>query len=244
MAFDWEKNLDYSSDFNVDFKKEYKNLKKEVSLTATNKESKEQYNSLKVYEVKNISDIWFGKSSACSTGENNLHFAVNWPLVGTDWEPVGWFINKWIMKKSFVVPKNLYSKDGWNFDVDNWIFWLWQDWKLKLIPYKEFNNSINFKWAFQNWPMLVHNGKDMRKNSKSTSKYNRSGIWFTSSWKAIVIYSDEPVTMKKFSKLFVDRWCNNAIYLDWWPYAWYADPTGSYWQLNSNAKKLQFFHQN
>jgi len=42
----------------------------------------------KVYEVKNINDVGFGKSSKCSTDKDKLHFAVNGPLVKLNWEPV------------------------------------------------------------------------------------------------------------------------------------------------------------
>lgn len=245
MTFDWEKQLDYLNDSDVDFKKEFKDLQKEIkSQIPVQKESKETYNPLKVYEIKNIADIGFWASSQCSTEKDTLHFAVNGPLVGHDWEPVGWYIDGWSKKKDFVAPHPDPQK-GWNFDVDNGIFWLWKDGKLQLIPYKEYwKSSPDFQRAFQNWPMLIHNGKNVRENSTSTSRYNRSWIWYTASWKAMVIYSDEPVTFKELAKLFVDRWCTNAIYLDWWPYAGYADPSGSYWKLHATAKKLQFFHQN
>lgn len=233
MNIEQEKNIEYANKIASDIKKELNNLKNEVIETDT---------PLKVYEVKNISDVWFGKSSTCSTGQDNLHFAVNWPLVGVDWKPVGWFIDNGTKQKDYIEP----SVWGWNFSVDNWVFWVDKNWIPHLIPYAEAkNNSTDFQRAFQNWPMLIQNWKNLRENWTSTSKFKRSGIWFTPSWEAMVIYSETPVTFKEFAQLFVDQWCDNAIYLDWWDvYAWYADASGSYWNLNPSATKLQFFHQN
>jgi hypothetical protein len=37
-----------------------------------------------VYEVKNITDVGFGKNSKCSTDKHEMHFVVNGPLVGDD----------------------------------------------------------------------------------------------------------------------------------------------------------------
>jgi uncharacterized protein YigE (DUF2233 family) len=234
MAFDWEKN--YSNDLGVE-----KNGAKEKSNLGTKKESKEQYEPLKVYEVKNIEDVWFGSSSKCFTEKDKLHFAVNGPLVWADWKPVGWYIDNGSKSKDFIEP----SVWWWNFAVDNWVFWVGKDWKPYLIPHSELkNNSTNFKRAFQNWPMLIQNWKNLREKGTSVSEYNRSWIWFTPEWDMIVVYSDQPCTLKQFTKQFEVRWCNNAIYLDGWPYAWYEDVNGSHWKLNASATKLQFFHQN
>lgn len=200
-------------------------------------ESKEIYEPLKVYEIKNINEVGFGKQS---TKTDLQSFTVNWPLFWSDNKPVWWYIDNNNKLKEFIDP----SIGWWNFAVDNWIFGLSTDGSLYLIPYANIENeNISFKWAFQNWPMLILDGKNMRENWTSTSKYNRSGIWFTQWWKAIIIYSDEPVTFKEFAQLFVDRGCNNAIYLDGWPAAGYQDETGSHWQLAADAIKLQFFNQ-
>ena len=237
MTIEWENNLDFDNYTSLDIK----NLQKEVRTTnPSQKETKEQYAPLKVYEIKNSADVWFGISSQCSLDKDGLHFVVNGPLVEKDWQPVGWYTDNMTLLKEYIDP----ALGWWNFAVDNWIFGYWNDWKLHLIPYKElWKSTVQFQWSFQNWPMLIQNGKNLREHSTSTSKYNRSGIWFTASWKAIIIYSDKPVTFKEFAQFFVDQWCTNAIYLDWWPYAWYGDPTGSFWKLNPTAKKLQFFHQ-
>jgi len=200
-------------------------------------ESKEKYEPLKVYEVKNINEVWFWKKSLKTDLQS---FTVNWPLFWSDNKPVWWYIDNWNKLKDFIDP----TIGWWNFAVDNWVFGLWTDWKLHLIPYENIkNNNISFQRAFQNWPILIVNGKNIRESWTSTSKYNRSGIWFTPEWKTIIIYSDQPLTFKEFAKLFVDRGCNNAIYLDGWSAAGYEDKTGPHWQLALDAIKLQFFHQ-
>ncbi len=229
-------NLQFKKDNDAD---NYLNSALWIDKNTTNekKELKEIYEPLKVYEVKNINEVWFGKKSLKT---ELLSFTVNWPLFWADNQPVWWYIDNGNKVKEFVDPAI-----GWgNFAVDNWIFGLWTDWKLRLIPYKDIHStSIAFTWAFQNWPMLILNGKNMREHWTSTSKYNRSGIWFTSEGKAIIIYSDEPVTFKEFANLFVVHGCTDAIYLDGWPAAGYEDETGAHWELQEKATKLQFFNQ-
>lgn len=209
-------------------------------------ESQETYAPLKIYKV-NKEDIWnvgFGHHSEPSNekAKYQLSFAVNWPLIkkGTT-TPVWWYIDNGVQKWAFIDPMSLPEKDRGNFAVRNWIFGLWKDWKLHLIPYEEYNpKSISFQWAIQNWPILVQNG--VNKSWSSPTMYNRSGIWFTPQWEAIVIYSDKPITTRDFSELFVQQWCTNAIYLDWWElYAGYQDNTGKHWHLNPEATKLQFY---
>ena len=148
-----------------------------------------------VYEVKNIYDVGFGKTSKRTDMQS---FTVNGPLFDIDKKPVWWYIDGENTKKEFIDPT---TKPG-NFSVDNGIFGVWSDGKPHLISYEEYKkNPIKFKRAFQNGPMLMYNGKDMRETGTSETKYNRSGIWFTPGWDMIVIYSENPVTFKEFTKL-------------------------------------------
>jgi len=196
---------------------------------------------LKIYEIKNIDDVGFGISSSTT---KHLSFTVNWPLYGDDKIPVWWYIADDRQVKNFIDPNLLPDKEKGNFaKYGNWIFGLWTDWKLHLIPYDDYkNNPISFKRAFQNWPILVQDGVNKRWTSET--KCNRSGIWFTEKWIAKVIYSDAPITFREFAQLFIQNGCTDAIYLDGWPPAGYEDATGAHWQLDSKAVKLQFFHQN
>lgn len=215
-------------------------------------EAKETFEPLKVYEITNIADVGFGTNSLTT---EDLSFTVNWPLFGKDNQPVGWYIapvkeeeekreneKKSPKVKDFINPASLPPEEQWNFAVDNWIFWLDEDWALHLIPYDERNDDIDFTRAFQNWPILLLDGEN-RRNPESTSRYSRSGIWFTPEWRAFVIYSDEPVTFYEFAELFKKQGCTNAIYLDGNIAAGYEDKTGSHGQLDKDAIKLQFFHQ-
>jgi uncharacterized protein YigE (DUF2233 family) len=61
--------------------------------------------------------------------------------------------------KDFIDP----AIGGGNFAIDNAIFGLGTDGMLHLIPYKDIDaSSISFKRAFQNGPMLVLDGKNVR----------------------------------------------------------------------------------
>ncbi|MBP6910041.1 phosphodiester glycosidase family protein [Patescibacteria group bacterium] len=84
---------------------------------------------------------------------------------------------------------------------------------MHLVSYKDIKNTnILFKWAFQNGPMLVVDGKNTR--GTSDTKWNRSGIGYRRDGSVVVIYSDKPVTFREFADLFVNEGCTNAMYLD------------------------------
>ena len=221
-------------------------------------ETKETYEWLKVYEIKkeDVWNIWFGTNSKPTDNKDGyrLSFTVNGPLVWSDGKPVWWYIVLDTDRKTHRKTQNIASKQikdfvepdpnkKDNFNTRNGIFGLWTDGELHLLGYEEYKGSpISFKRAFQNGPILMKDGINVC-NINSTSKCNRSGIWFNkNTWDAMVIYSDEPVTPYEFAEKFKDRGCTDVIFLDWESlYAWYEDESGKHWNLQEKAIKLQFY---
>ena len=184
----------------------------------------------KIFEIKNPKNVRFSSWFLASWED----FLINWPLFWEDFLPLWGYVSGWKQIKNFWKIKNPAP----NFWLDNWIFWLWIDWKFYLDFSKNYKNK-KFLRAFQNWPILVLDWKNIRKEDKL--KYNRSWIGFTENWKAIVIYSPLPITLQDFGNIFLQAWATNAIYLDWaWP-AWYQTSEWKVGNLSTEAIKLHFF---
>ncbi len=121
----------------------------------------------KVYKTNHL-NIGFGKASNCI--ENNLLiFCVNGPLVDSVHYPVGGYIDNGIRKQKWIDP----LKATGNFSVDNAVFGLGTNGNFCMIPYSDIASLPALTWGFQNGPMLVKNGKNIR--GTSTTKYPRSG---------------------------------------------------------------------
>ena len=158
---------------------------------------------------------------------------INWPLLWEDFLPVWGYVSWWRQIKKFFSIKNKSA----NFWLDNWIFWYWLDWKFYLDYSSNYKNK-KFLWAFQNWPILVLNGKNLR--NENSARYPRSWIWYKN-WKLVAIFTPQFLTLKEFWDSFVQNWVQNAIYLDWWSPVGYEDQNWKFWNLNSSAIKLHFF---
>ena len=192
------------------------------------------YSQTKIYRT-NHHNIGFGISSSCSTNEY-LDFCVNGPLVNPNQLPVGGYIDNGVQKQNWSDP----VKAGGNFSTTNGIFGLGTDGQMYMVSHSEAYTLPSMKWAFQNGPILVKDGKNVR--GTSTSKYSRSGIGYTSAGTLIVIIALEPVTFWEFAEMFVKENCVNAIYLDGGPYVGYSDDSGAYGTMVSEATRLQFFN--
>lgn len=189
---------------------------------------------IRVYKTNHL-NIGFGKASNCSTNQF-MQFCVNGPLLDINGLPVGGYVDNGIQKQKWTVPSNA----GGNFSLDNAIFGLDTSGNLFMIPVSDTVKIPGAQWAFQNGPILVSNGKNVR--GTSSTLYPRSGIGFTPNGTVVVIVSLTPITFRDFSDLFVRKNCVNAIYLDGNGYVGCSDDQGSYGSLVTEATKLQFFN--
>lgn len=192
------------------------------------------YAQVKIYETKHL-NVGFGKESTCSTNQF-MDFCVNGPLVGDNQLPVGGYVDNGSQKQSWSDP----AQAGGNFSIDNAIFGLGFDGKMRMVSSMESTTLPQMKWAIQNGPVLVKDGINAR--GTSTSTWARSGIGYRKDGAVVVIISLQPVTFREFAEMFIQKNCVNAIYLDGGPYVGYSDKSGSYGTLQPDATKLQFFN--
>lgn len=188
-----------------------------------------------VYHRTNHLNIGFGKASNASEN-SHMDFCVNGMLVERDGSPVGGYIDNGKIVQPYVAPES----GGGNFAVDNGIFGLGADGKMYMVSYTDYKPLPAMKWAFQNGPILVKDGVNIRGTSQTA--YARSGIGFKSDGTLVVIISMTPITFYDFAELFVQEGCSNAIYLDGGPYVGYSNNTGTYGTLVDGATKLQFYN--
>lgn len=187
-----------------------------------------------IFKTKNP-NIGFGKATNAPTN-TYMDFVVNGPLVEIDGLPVGGYIDNGVIMKTWTSPEVA----GGNFSVSNGIFGLGLDGKLYMVSINEKETLPQMKWAFQNGPILVQNGANVR--GTSPSKFARSGIGFTKDGTLVVIVSLTPVTFYEFAQLFVNQNCLSAMYLDGGPYVGCSDKQSTYGTMVANATKLQFFN--
>lgn len=188
----------------------------------------------KVYRTEH-KNIGFGISSDCARNQY-LDFCINGPLVGANQLPVGGYVDNGVQKQRWTDP----ALGGGNFSADNGIFGLGVDGQMYLVSHRDTDSLPLMQWAFQNGPILVQHGKNVR--GTSTSAFARSGIGYTDTGALVVIVSLTPVTFREFAEMFVQAGCVSAIYLDGGPYVGYSDNSGAYGTMVPEAMKLQFFN--
>ncbi len=130
--------------------------------------------------------------------------------------PVGLFQSDSIQ----VQRLNLTAGHGNFFLQPNGVFYITKDQKAGVLESHIFLDSIYNKetplhLATQSGPMLIIDGKFHPKfNKNSPNKYIRSGVGVTDGQKIIFIISEEVVNLYTFAKMFRDKGCKNALYLD------------------------------
>ncbi|NCD01106.1 hypothetical protein EOL94_03385 [bacterium] len=206
-----------------------------IFLSISSTSFSQSYYGEKVFVITNIQEVGFGKSSSCN---EHLTLVVNGPLVHSNGQMVGGYIDNHNQVADW---EEDMSQSG-NFFQQNGIFGLTSEGQIILVPFEERNNLPKMIWAFQNGPMLIHRGEYMADDFSWDSKYIRSGIGFNDNNEIVVIYSNTPVSMPEFSRIFAEQGCKNAIYLDGGPYCGYAGKDGKHGSLKSQAMKIQFFH--
>lgn len=203
-------------------------------FTAVGVAAAQQNQNVVIYRTQHL-NIGFGKASNCSTNQF-MDFCVNGSLVGQNGLPVGGYINNGVQKQNWVSPES----GGGNFSVGNGIFGLGFDGKLYMVSYEERNQIPAMKWAFQNGPMLVRDGVNIRGTSQS--QCIRSGIGYKNDGTVVVIISLEKITFRQFAELFVNEGCVNAIYLDGESlYVGYSNKQSTV-GMQPQAMKIQFFN--
>jgi hypothetical protein len=185
MTFDWEKKLDYSADLGVDFKKEYKDLKKSIEQNAPIIDAKFELlsdanmpNWINRYRIVKESVNWQNISGLDIMG--NFFECSNWSI---DFKFVNWsklddynIWTNWNNKTALVMPLPFVSWDwktewltimNWqkssevkNYWWDNAIVWF-KDWKSWIIKV----NITDSQWRTNQSNETLKNAKIVASNT-------------------------------------------------------------------------------
>lgn len=131
-------------------------------------------------------------------------------------DPVGLFHNDSGQLKGVTTE----AGHGNFFMQPNGVFYITKDNQAGVLETQTFVDSIYnketaLKMATQSGPMLLINGRFHPKfREQSTSKYIRSGVGVNSQQEVIFILSEELVNLHTFARIFLEKDCKNALYLD------------------------------
>ncbi len=131
-------------------------------------------------------------------------------------DPVGLFLSD----SGQVQGVNTTTGYGNFFLQPNGVFYLTKSGQAGVLETQVFLDSIYNKetplqLATQSGPMLVINGQYHPKfRAESTNKYIRSGVGVTDSQEVVFILSDRVVNLHTFARMFIEKGCRNALYLD------------------------------
>ncbi len=130
--------------------------------------------------------------------------------------PVGLFQQDSIQ----TAPLNTQNDYGNFFLKPNGVFFITKNNQAGVLETQAFLDSIAtpkipLHLATQSGPMLVIDGKIHPKfNPNSLNRYIRSGVGVTADQEVIFVLSNRAVNLHTFARLFLEKGCNNALYLD------------------------------
>jgi len=151
-------------------------------------------------------------AAALRTQGDSLAFAMNAGMFGTDFRPVGLYVED----GRRLVPANTRSGSG-NFHMKpNGIFYFGGTGAGIMETSRYLKARLHPEYATQSGPMLVIDGALHPKiEATGTSEKIRNGVGVRDGHVVVFAISDEPVTFYRFATLFRDRLhCPNALFLD------------------------------
>jgi uncharacterized protein YigE (DUF2233 family) len=164
---------------------------------------------------KNKLDLRYKTFGTLFVNNPNLVFATNGGMFGTDQasSPLGLYIEN----GSKLKPLRKVNNPKYNFGMQpQGIFLITKDNVAKVITVGEYEKlkESDVKYANQSAPMLIINKNINPKLTKSSSYNIRNGVGILPNGNVLFIISKEPVTFQQFAKLFLERGCTSAMYLD------------------------------
>jgi uncharacterized protein YigE (DUF2233 family) len=169
---------------------------------------------IKMYWKDNTGNILgsIGNLKKMVEGEGKqLKFAMNGGMYMTNQFPQGLYIENGKMLQS------LNKKQGSDnfYWQPNGVFYINKSNQGFVCKSEKFKNSNEVKYATQSGPMLVIDGKIHPEFKEGSSFVHiRNGVGILPNGKVIMAISKEEVTLYDFAKFFLDRGCQNALYLD------------------------------
>jgi uncharacterized protein YigE (DUF2233 family) len=163
-------------------------------------------------------------AEALKSRGDSLTFAMNAGMFGTDYRPVGLYVEGGRQLK----PANTRAGSG-NFHLKpNGIFYFDARHAGIMETSRYLETHLHPEYATQSGPMLVIDGALHPKIEVSgTSQKIRNGVGVREGHIVVFAISDDPVTFYQFATLFRDRLnCPNALFLDGSVSSLYAPSVG------------------
>ncbi len=141
-----------------------------------------------------------------------LLFAMNGGMYLKDQSPQGLYIENGLQLSKLDTTQNAYG----NFYMQpNGVFYLTDENEPAVCTSIDFKNNENIKYATQSGPMLIIDGKmHHRFIDGSTNIHIRNGVGILPDGQIIFAMSKSEVNFYDFATFFIDKGCQNALYLD------------------------------
>lgn len=149
---------------------------------------------------------------ALNAENKELLFAMNGGMYLKDQSPQGLYIENGIQKSKLDTTQSTYG----NFYMQpNGVFFLTNDNRPVVCKTIDFKNNDNIKYATQSGPMLVIDGEmHSRFINGSTNLHIRNGVGILPDGNILFAISKTKVNFYDFATFFLDKGCENALYLD------------------------------
>lgn len=170
----------------------------------------ENINSI-VFYYKNENNQSFSNINNLKQQEEALIFATNAGIFSKSHKPLGLYVEN----GKTISSLNTNTGEGNFYLQPNGVF-LINETGAKIIETKNYQDSLDAKFATQSGPMLVINNEiNSLFNKNSPNKYVRSGVGLDENGNIFFVISNQPVTFYEFASFFKEKLnCNNALYLD------------------------------
>ena len=143
--------------------------------------------------------------------KQQLQFGCNAGMYTMDHGPLGLYIENGEKVKSL----NTDSGKGNFYLKPNGVFYLTKDHKAYVCETSQFKETTTIQWATQSGPMLVIDGKIHSAFKQGSSNLNiRNGVGVLPDGKVLFAMSKEPINLYDFASYFLQKGCNQALYLD------------------------------
>lgn len=163
-----------------------------------------------------------------STGRNYTNFGLLRDVLAAEGQELVFAMNGGMFRPD-ASPQGLYIEQGktlqptdrkeggyGNFYMQpNGIFYITKAGKAAIVKTTDFTPGPEIKYATQSGPMLLIDGKRHKKfNEGSANLHIRNGVGLLPDGRLLFAMSKTPVNFYDFAGFFLERGCQNALYLD------------------------------
>lgn len=141
-----------------------------------------------------------------------LIFAMNGGMYQKNRTPLGLYVEDGVQYQKLNTAVNSFG----NFYMQpNGVFAILDNKIAKIVSTADFNILSKVKYATQSGPLLVHQQIINSHFKKGSTNLNiRNGVGILPDGKIIFAISKQPINFYDFAQFFLQKGCNNALYLD------------------------------